>query len=632
MLSSLREMLRSKVAVVLVGLLILSLAVWGISDIFRGGLGESIAKAGEQRLLQRTFQRRIDTYLLNAMQQTDEVITRRDIARDGTLDRLFGEELRRLVQLGYADRLGAIASDGAIAADAQSIEAFQNPSTGRFDAETYRFVLDRNSIRASDYELDVRERLSLNYLREGLGAAISVPDIIAQPSLDFLTETRDIIYVDIPEAYVPAPEPASEADIAAFYEENKAGFEIPERRGLSVLSFTPQDYVATVDITEDEIAEAYEALKLRDFTGKPQLRLSYLTYADEQTAGSALASLSVGTEKTDLSGDLAPLDTLEVQVSENDLPNEDISADVFGPLSEVGAVFGPYPAGEAFQLVLIEELLPGEVTPLEDVRDQVRQRLAETKADDAFLDAADEAVRLLGGGFSLAEIADAVGAPIISYAPVAANGATEDARRLNGVLSVPDGLRIAQELTAGEISDPIESGADYFALLRVDTVEPPFTPSLESVRSDVETILANQRRADAARLFAEDLEARLVRDETSLAAEAERIESVVTTLQDVDRREPPRSLSPALLNRAYDALSPTFISIPNRQGGVTIARVEDIRKGDGDIPLADIRASLADVLTTDLLNAGYQELAKAVELEVDDAAYSAIRSAAVGDE
>jgi peptidyl-prolyl cis-trans isomerase D len=634
MLTALRDLLRTKLAALLVGLLIVSLAVWGISDIFRGGLGESIAKAGEQRLLTRTFDRRVRNFLNAETQERGAVVTRRDIAESGELDRLFRSELGQLVQLGYADKVGAIASDGALAADAAAIPAFQDPATGAFSTEAYLRRLQNANIVVADYERDTRERLSLDYLRQGLGAAISVPDTIARPTFDLLTETRDIEYLRLPEAFIPEPEPASEADLAAFYESNKGGLEVPERRAISVLSFTAADFVAAVEVSREEIAEAYEALKSRQFTAPSKLQLNYLIYASRADANAALARLNVGTALDELGDALQPIDSFAAVFAEADMTSETISADVFGPLSEQGAVFGPYESGEAFQLVMIDEIIAGDVQPLEEVRDIVRQRLAEELAGDAYIEAADEATRLLGGGFSLEEIADAVGAPVMSFAPVTANGATAESRRLNGIVQVPDGLEIAQELIEGEISNPIETGAEYYALVRVDRVLPPYTPTLDDVREDLTTVLANQRRSDAARLFADDIDARLKAGETTLQAEADAAGSVVTTLQDVDRRAPPSELSPMVLTQAFDVREDSVFAMPSAFGGVTLVSVSDIRKqgGAGDTSIAEVRAALAETVTNDVLNAAYMQLGDAVELDVDDASYAAFKADAAGNQ
>jgi hypothetical protein len=201
-------------------------------------------------------------------------------------------------------------------------------------------------------------------------------------------------------------------------------------------------------------------------------------------------------------------------------------------------------------------------------------------------------------------------------------------------MDVPDGLSIAQELIEGEISNPIEAGTEYYALVRVDRVLPPFTPALEDVRDELSTILANQRRADAARLFADALDERLKAGETTLAAEAGEAGSVVTRLEDVDRRTPPSELSPMVLNAAFDAREDTVFAMPSPLGGVTLVRVTDIRKqgGAGETSIADVRDALAEAVTSDVLNAAYRQLGDVVELDVDDAAYSAYKADAAGNQ
>ena len=88
MLTVFRNLIRSKVALVLIGLLILSLAVWGITDIFKPGLGASLVKAGNRTVEVTDVDRYANNFVRSQQNQGNDV-TKQDLVQSGRLDQII---------------------------------------------------------------------------------------------------------------------------------------------------------------------------------------------------------------------------------------------------------------------------------------------------------------------------------------------------------------------------------------------------------------------------------------------------------------------------------------------------------------------------------------------------------------
>lgn len=632
MLTLLRELVRSKVAVVLIALLIVSLAVWGITDIFRAGPRDSLVTAGSRTLTLTDFEGSVDNYLDNVRRQTGTVTTRRELAESGQLDEIFASELNRTIQLGYASRLGAIASNQALADNARTIEAFRNPATGEFDTRTYLDTLQRNGIPAALYERDVRDGLSIAYLREGLTSAITVPDALARVQQDFLTETREVSWLVFPASMMPRPAAVTADEIEAFYNENLAAFEVPERRALAVLSFSATDFIEAADVRNEDILAVYEAEKARRFTVPGPVTLTQLTYASREAASEALARLNVGETLDSLPAALQPA-ARDTRMATKDSLDTRIATDLYGPFSREGAVFGPYPAGDAFQILRVDTQAPGLVQPLEAVREQIQGELAARAAQKLYYEAIETVDRDLSAGESLPAIAGQIGVPLITYLPVTDRGMTENRLVLAGVARFPEALAQAQLLQPGEITDPFDGPGDSTVLMGVDAILPPFVPPLDTVREDIGAALARRKAAEAASDFANGLKARLDSGESTLADEAKAFGGVIVSpVGGIDRRNVPQDLDRSLVNAVYSAAAGEVIVMPNGQGGVTAVIVTAVTlpgEGDGQA-LADIRAALAEPVRGDLVTATLVDISTRMNVKIDQGAFSAYRAEALG--
>ncbi|MDP7543412.1 MAG: SurA N-terminal domain-containing protein, partial [Alphaproteobacteria bacterium] len=160
MLASLRSRASSWVVKILFGFLVLSFAVWGIGDIFRGpGQDTVIASVGDIDIRAREFTAQLNRQIqgLNkaiGMELTDEQLRSMGLV-DGTLDNLIE---RSLFDAAAAD-LGLSVSNELVRDRILSTKEFKDEDD-RFSEFKFRRTLIESGYNEESYMVSLRQELS----------------------------------------------------------------------------------------------------------------------------------------------------------------------------------------------------------------------------------------------------------------------------------------------------------------------------------------------------------------------------------------------------------------------------------------------------------------------------------------
>ena len=131
MLTLLRNLLRSKIALVLIGLLILGLAAFGITDIFTPRLGNSLVRVGDRTIEARDIDREADAQI-DQMNAQGGSFTRQDLADSGRLVNVIAIQVNRLTMAEYLKQKGLSPSDEAVVDQLRQLPLFRSSINGSF--------------------------------------------------------------------------------------------------------------------------------------------------------------------------------------------------------------------------------------------------------------------------------------------------------------------------------------------------------------------------------------------------------------------------------------------------------------------------------------------------------------------
>jgi len=164
--------------------------------------------------------------------------------------------VKQALLLAEARKLGLVASNVEVQRDIASNPAFQ--VNGRFSEEQYRRTLDLSRVTTTAYEGAKREEITIGKMEGLISASARVTEAEARDIYELTSRKIRLLVVTADPEKVKGPESASDAEIAAKYEQIKESTRVPARVRILVARFDPDVFAKGSEPTEEEIRSFYE--------------------------------------------------------------------------------------------------------------------------------------------------------------------------------------------------------------------------------------------------------------------------------------------------------------------------------------------------------------------------------------
>ncbi len=533
MLTTLRSKSGGIIAKIFIGLLAMSFAIWGISDVLRVKPEETLISAGGTTISVKTYSNRFRSMLQQLARQTGRTVTP-DEARAMGLDRqLLIQLIREAVLKEATRRLNLSLPDAYIAARVKAMPQFAGPD-GSFDPRLFRQALYNAGLDERQFLEEERNALLGNGVMAAVTADMTAPKTLLEKTYAFRNAMRDADYVVIvaDEAALPQPD---EATLKKFYEEHKQQFTAPERRVIRVLALTPETLVDKVKVNDEELKKLYESQKSRFF--QPELRtVEQLRFNSEEAARQALDAFRSGAktwEQLLAEHKLKPEDVRIGPYERKRFPNEKLAEAAFS--AKEGEVTGPVKTPLGVFLVKVVKVKPGREIPFEEAKKTLEKFQKLEKARDLIADYYDRIEEARASGQGLAEAASALGLRLAVTPPVARDGTGPDGKPVN----VPGGEQVLAEAFRSEPgmdNDVVELGNDGYAWFEVEKVIPAGPIPFDKVKNRVLAAWKAQALAAGLRRKAEALKKK-AESGTPLQKIAEELGTTVKHIEKLRRNE-----------------------------------------------------------------------------------------------
>ena len=573
MMSVMRSFVKSKWALGLFALLIISFGVFGVTDPFSGVSGGGFVSAGERSLGARDVSRTLDQEIRSIREENGEILSQAQAAERGIPQAIVQELTQQLTALAYADRIGLRASPVAVAEIIDGAPAFQN-GLGQVDRDAIARYASEQGYTVPQFETYLQDSLTYDYLRQAALGGLRAPEILSRPIITFLSERRTLTVGRLTEASLPAIPPPSEADLKAFYQERSAAFAQPERRILSAVSYSPEDFLDKVKVDPADVKAEYDR-RIREFSGPETREIAQFTAATQKAVQDVVDGVKQG-KSLEAAAAATPGVTLAVlQVKAADLTDKAYSDTVFA--LPKGETFGPMPLGEAFVGVQIRSVIPGEATPFAQLEETLSMDVARRGAGKLFDDSEEMVYDLVSGGASLEDIGSELGAPVIAFAPVDGSGRFEGGAQPGLLSRHPEAVNAVFALSAGEVGQIVEADGERL-ILRVDTIVPARTPAFEEVSARLPPLYLAAKQVEAAEKAAGDV-VKAVQGGKTFEAAAAAAKLRVITLPEPITRANAAGLDPAIVEGVFALQAGIASVVRDNQGEPWVVRVEGIEPG-----------------------------------------------------
>jgi peptidyl-prolyl cis-trans isomerase D len=245
-----------------VGFLIISFAIWGIGDIFRGFGRSTVAKVGGTEVSIEQFRNLYNDRLQQFSRQTGRPITPEQ-ARAMGLDRLVIAQLvSEMVLDERARALGLNLSPEEVAKHIMADPAFKGPG-GQFDRLRFDQLIRNAGYTEARFVAEQRRQLLRRELAGTIASGMTAPKALVDAVNRYQNEQRTIEYVLLTRAQAGEIPPPSPEALAKYFDERKVLFRAPEYRKLVVVSLIPSEQAPWMEIPDADIKRAYEERRTR---------------------------------------------------------------------------------------------------------------------------------------------------------------------------------------------------------------------------------------------------------------------------------------------------------------------------------------------------------------------------------
>lgn len=483
---------------VLFGFLIISFAIWGIGDIFRGSVRTQVATVGNVDISAETFRNAYQIEYQNLIRRAGRSITPAQARAFGLEQRVLARLVSDAALAQDTERLGLRIPDSLVIQRIQADPAFHGPG-GTFDRPRFVDLLRQTGISEQDYVRDQRGAVARQQLAEGLFGALNVPLAMRETVHRFQTERRSAEYIQLdPKTVGEMPAP-SDAQVSSFYEERKASFRAPEYRAMNVMVLDPAK-IAKPETVSDEQARDYYARTQDERYGSPEKRaVQQILFPTRAEAEAASARIKSGTPfetiATERGVDEATLNLGTLTKAEIVDP---ATAEAAFALAE-GGVSEPIEGRFGPALLRVTKIEPSTRKPFEEVSAEIKNEIARERARTEAKTLHDAIEDERAGAKPLGEIAKQRGLTWLEVPAVDRTGRDKAGQEVavpnrNAVVAAAFQSEVGADTEA--VSTP-EGGYVWFELTGV---EPAADRPLEAVRDQV---VEGWRRSEISRALAE---------------------------------------------------------------------------------------------------------------------------------
>ena len=497
MLDAIRKRSGSIVVKVLLVFLVLSFGAWGIGDYIRGGAtNQAVATVGGREITPQAFANEFQREM-NRLRQLFGGNLDAEMARSLGIQRtVLNRMIRTEVFAAAAQDIGVTVTNDIVLREIQSMDAFRG-LTGNFDKDVFRQAINNAGFSEDMFIALMRGDLSRGYLLESFDSGASVPDAMLKPIFSYREETRAAEFTLIPdEAFVDVAVPTDE-EISAYHQENAARFMAPAYRALTYIDLRAADLAPEITVSEEEIAEAYEARE-SEFVAPARRNLDQAIFASEDAANAALELIATGRGFSDVAAELtgASVDALNLGwVGRHDLINQELADAAF--TLGTGEISTAIESPLGWHLLSIVGAEEESRQALTDVREKIREDVALEKAVDSLFSLANALEDEMGGGATLEDASRTLGLRLRRIDGVDAQGKDQSGAIIDDLPS-GDFLGVAFSTPEGSESPLTESTSDSYFTVRVDSITEPTLRPLHTVYDTVRAaILADRRQASA---------------------------------------------------------------------------------------------------------------------------------------
>ena len=487
MLTKIREKSQGALAWVILTLICVPFALWGINNYLDTGKEAAVASVGDRDFFQRDVNKAYEQYSQNLQGLSIDEQTLKTQA----LQKLIKDE----VLLQYVHAEGLVITDDEAREFIKSLPYFL--VDGKFSDKQYKALLSSQRISSGEFVSRIKNALTMEQFQHSIIDSSFASQYDVDAFFKIQNQQRDIDFVAVP-LQASTEKPADE-EISSYYQQHQASYQIPEQVSVEYVELILDDIAKKVVVSDDKLKAYYDDQK-ELFTNPERRKISHILFTinDKVTEKEALEKATKAKSE---------LQTKDFSVLAAEVSDDKLTAKKGGDLGlfnvgvmeksfeeaastlKLSEVSNPVRSAFGYHLIKVTELVAGGVKPFDSVKNDVIQAYQKAQAENAFFEAGEKLTEMsFEHPDSLQTVATNLG--------IAVNKSSMFTKDKGEAIAAEEKIRSAafsEEVLQGNNSAPVELGVGRLAVVRLLEHKAATKRELNEVKQDVVSELTKQK-------------------------------------------------------------------------------------------------------------------------------------------
>ncbi len=508
MLTQIRERATGWLAWVIVVLITIPFALWGIQSYFENSSGAPVATVNGEEIPLYDFQNELSRQRRIPVPQADGSLKMGGPDDPAMRAEVVESMIRNRLVTQYVREHNYRLSDDGLKQRIESESSFLRD--GKFDPALYRDLLRSNGLTPQSYEATTRQNAAAQQLVSSLIDSSFATEQEMNRLLALQTQTRKTDYMILPANRFEDEIDIDDAEAEQYYRDNLSAYEAPARMKVNYIELSVENLAQGVEPSDAEISDTYEQSSER-YKHAEIRKASHILFNTESSESDAERDEILARAEEVLVEAQAGADFADLAARHSDDPGSKEKGGDLGvvargqmvpPFEEAvfdmtdGEIRGPIETRFGYHIIKLTELTEEQQKSLQEVREEVAVEARRIQAENQFAELGEAFRNLVfEDPESLASAADEIGMTIQQsdwFTQSSGDGVLAEA-------PVRDAA-FGEDVLNDDLNSPaIELGFDRMVAVRKADYEAAHPKSFEEVRDEIKQHLKFRQSSEQTR-------------------------------------------------------------------------------------------------------------------------------------
>ena len=279
-MASLRGNISKFFAWIMVSIVIVSLAGFGIQDVILGSMGQNIASIGKEKITIDEFLKSVENEILDFSQRNNVTLSIDDAKKYGLVNKALNDLLAKKIFDNLIKNEEISRENNSVVEYIKTVESFKNLN-GDFDVEKYKRYVAATGVNIKEFESALKDDLVRELVLNVFQAPSKIDTVMIEKSIEHYFQSRNVSFVELNlNTFRNVAKKPSEIDVSEYFEKRKDQFKSPNIKKFKLASINFSDIV-NEQIVENRLIKEYYDENIASFKKEETRLIDTLSFSNE---------------------------------------------------------------------------------------------------------------------------------------------------------------------------------------------------------------------------------------------------------------------------------------------------------------------------------------------------------------